>query len=317
MSISIWGLEPDFNELIGSSGVLVIFMFINGLFTALLMGRQEYKLLLSISSLSVVIGLLAAKVLIEGLGVFGGVLALVMFQFLEIVIKGFITYKKFSEVSAVLQAVKIYFHTKALAAFTSLMPLIIASLINAVVFLVARLIVTATEDGLTQLAYFDVAFQFFIVAMLVLNSVTNIFLTKMSTLQLESSIRKMLIQKVSVVLSLAVVGTIIIFFSSEYLVLIFGENYSISEIRMISFCLVPYGFAIVFNRYFILMNNRTNLTIVSSLSGFAMLFFLFCSEKTSIDLTISFIVYYGASTVIYLYLFWKKENDTSTLKESN
>ena len=307
-------IEPQIETYASIAGYLVLLMLLNGLFTSVLMGQQGYSLLLKSSAVSFLSCIFFISVVIHNHGITGALISMAVFQGMEIVIKGYMLLKAFNVTSDILVKMKSYFLHDLKLAFKNILPLVAASLVNSVVFLFARLNLSGDTDGLSQLAYFDVAFQFFIVSMLVLNSITNIYLTKMSKATDYSALTQLLVQNVGVVTIAALTGTLIIYMGADYLIMVFGENYSSTELKVMSFCIVPYGFAIVFNRFFIVLDERNKLTVVSILSGLVMVCFLVFSDKTALNLIHGFTLYYLVSTFIYFYFIWKRR-DHKTLKK--
>jgi O-antigen/teichoic acid export membrane protein len=298
------------------AGYLVLLMLLNGLMTAVLMGNQRYKLLVVTGLVSFASCIVLSILMINSFGVKGALLSLIGFQIMEILIKGSILFNAFKLSKNIVVRINRYIDKELFGACKRIAPLVFASLINSVVFLFARLNLSFEPDGLIQLAFFDVAFQFFIVAMLVLNSVTNIFLAKMSKAPDVNVLNKLLIQNIALVFIFAFLGTSIIYIFSDVLIKVFGEEYSSTELKAMSFCIIPYGFAITFNRYFIVVDERSKLTIISVISGVTMILFLILTAKTAVNLVHGFTIYYLVSALIYFYFIWTKRDDNKTLKKS-
>ena len=308
-------LKSDLEIYISIAGYLILLMLANGFLTAVLMGNEKYKFLVFGSLASGLFCTLIALILIDEYGVIGALYSLISFQIVEILIKGYIVFNAFVSFKKIFAPFKTYLAKELFGATQRLMPLIFASLINSLVFLFARLNLSYVEDGLIQLAFFDVAFQFFIIGMLVLNSVTNIFLSKMSKATNNKLLMGLLFQNIIFVISIAFLGASILYFGAEVLITIFGESYSSNELKLMSFCVVPYGFAIVFNRFFIVIDERTKLTVVSFVSGIAMIAFLLLAERNATNLIYGFTIYYLISTLVYFYFLWKRHYDNKTFEK--
>jgi O-antigen/teichoic acid export membrane protein len=279
----------------------------NGILTSILISKGLFQKIFISSLVSFIIFFPIAFFTIEHFKVWGALVIFVVFNTFDFSLKLFlvkdsdlfkklISWKEFQSIS------KKIFDSLAKTSST----LIIASLFNAVVFFSVRMILSGHEGGFAELANFDVSFQFIIIEMLILNTVTTVSLGQISKRINDGySSGKLFVLNLAVVFVISIVMASICYVSAPFLLSLFGNEYNSEVLRLMSFITIFYAIAIVFNRYMIAQNKASVLLYVSVYSALAMYIYSLLNVNDAFDLTYSYIIYYAVSTLIYLYFIFQ------------
>lgn len=284
--------------------LLFLVMFINGIITSIFLAKKRFFNLFVISFFSIAMSIACFYFLKDFVLNFAsvGLLLMVIYQFFEVVAKLY-----FSRVNLVntikILTISINNSLQFKSKIIFVMPLIFASVVNSAVFLYSRLWLSNQPNGLSELALFDVAFQFLIIQMLFLNTVTNVIIGFSKNINNESY---QLVINIGFGFLFSVFSWLFMYVFREELTSIFGSNYSGNVLPILTLASFFYAIAIAFNRQYVSSKHRQILSVVSVLSSLAMLLFIFKNPANAMNLSIGYIVYYFSSVLIYLLFFFRR-----------
>lgn len=195
----------------------------------------------------------------------------------------------------------------------SLSILILSSGLNALTFWTLRLLLVDASGVFTPLAHFDVAFQYFAVEMMMLNSAVAIFQSRSASSPVVDTSQMSRIYRAGIQISLLItVGACaanLIF--ADLLIGLYGAEYDPQLLRVLTAALPPYAVAIFFNRSYVNQGKQGILLLVTVTSSIAALLFARLYMKTAHDLAASFTVYFGVSSLVYIaYAIWQRREVT-------
>ena len=301
-------LNVNYNNLvIVLTSFLVGIMILNGILTSIFIAKGMFKSIFIASFVSFVVFSPVAFLIIEKYELMGAFGVFAIFSTADFCLKIFLS-KGSNIFSKITSLDNIKESSKMLASILakSTTTLIIASFINALVFFLVRMMLSSKEGGFVHLAEFDVAFQFIIIEMLVLNTVTTVSLSHISRrINGGLSSGKVFISNLAIVLAIAVIMTLVCYLSAPFLLGLFGSSYNSEVLEVMCFIIIFYSFAIALNRYMIARNKSIVLFYVSLFSALAMYGYSVLNVEDAFSLAYAYIIYYAVSICVYLFFILK------------
>ncbi|QYJ72797.1 oligosaccharide flippase family protein [Shewanella sp. FJAT-51649] len=319
--ISLYLIGEVNPDIIIVSIFLLFFTILNGYLTSILVSYEKLKIITRISLISASLTCILIFLIwtIGGdVSITIGLSILLFFAFIDSISKFLYLFRM--KALMVFKSFCIWFDISFVARFVlASIPMILASFVNAWVFWFIRKLESVTEGGFEIVAYFDVSFQYILISMLFLNSLSTIILSKMSSL---SSVNKnnkypsgnYLFIAFSFSFAISIVSIIIIHMFSTYLMQLFGTGYDAEHLDLLSFVLIFYGFALIFNRMCVSLGKNWILLIVSLISGIGMIFYYTKNrELNQLAIFDSFIAYYLVSCLVFIffaiYYYYRGDNE--------
>jgi len=297
--------------------ILASLTVLNGILISTFITREYFSKIFHSSFISTVMSGPLAYLLISFYQVEGALAMLILFQIFDLLIKCFFV-RRSRHFRSLEGKVK-----KSLLSFLQLFSkasrlLIVASLLNAIIFWWGRFYLSDQIDGFVQLALFDVAFQFIVIEMLVLNSITTVMLPIfVKRFNSDNRASQLLYLNLIIAFVTSLIMSIAVYLASPYLLSVFGDIYTSNILNLM--CIIPlfYSAAIVMNRYMIALGKNIVLLYVSICSAISMFLFIISFVKSATDLVYSFILYYVISCIVYLFvIFVEGINDSKTHQKS-
>ncbi|MEZ8515998.1 oligosaccharide flippase family protein [Vibrio cyclitrophicus] len=295
--LEIVNLESNYLSL-----VLIVLVFIttkcSTMLQNILFGMERYKSSAISSALSSFITILIA-LLIEIDGIDVAVWLIAIYYIFDFTIKVLLIWNCFHKVTAsILEIINIFRSTNIF---------IVSMLISSATFWYSRTLLARSEGGFEELAYFDVAFQFLTVIMIITGSTTSAILPMLSG-KGEGCRRngmKLIWTSILINLILIAIFSVPLVYFSERILLIFGsEYYNESTIKLIPVvCCIALLFTgnSIFNKYAIGRGKNWIVFLASSTGCFSsVLYLLSMGIANSIQLANLFIIFYLSSLTIYL-----------------
>jgi O-antigen/teichoic acid export membrane protein len=277
-------------------------MFINGVVTSIFLAKKRYLDLFVISLLSSATSLAfyyIAKEFEQNVASVG-LLLMMLYQSIEVLAKLYfstVDFRRIFENFRITRESRVGLKNN----INFVMPLIFASTVNSVVFFYSRIWLSNQSNGLAELASFDVAFQFLIIQMLFLNTVTNVVIGYSKNINNENH---QLLINIGLGALFSVVSWAFLYVFRDQLISIFGEGYSGYILPILTSASIFYAVAIAFNRKYVSTKHRKVLSVVSIVSSISMLVFMLNNAANAVNLSIGYIVYYVSSVVVYLLYFF-------------
>jgi O-antigen/teichoic acid export membrane protein len=282
--------------------LLFLAMFINGVVTSIFLAKKRYLDLFVISLLSSATSLAfyyIAKEFEQNVASVG-LLLMMLYQSIEVLAKLYfstVDFRRIFENFRITRESRVGLKNN----INFVMPLIFASTVNSVVFFYSRIWLSNQSNGLAELASFDVAFQFLIIQMLFLNTVTNVVIGYSKNINNENH---QLLINIGLGALFSVVSWAFLYVFRDQLISIFGEGYSGYILPILTSASIFYAVAIAFNRKYVSTKHRKVLSVVSIVSSISMLVFMLNNAANAVNLSIGYIVYYVSSVVVYLLYFF-------------
>ncbi|MEZ8287562.1 oligosaccharide flippase family protein [Vibrio splendidus] len=295
--LEIVNLEADYFSL-----VLIVLVFAttkgSTMLQNILFGMERYKSSAFSGAFSSVITILIAlSIEIDGIDV--AVWLVAIYYILDFTIKFLLINSCFNKItSSIFEIMNIFKSTNIF---------IISMLISSATFWYSRTLLARSEGGFEELAFFDVAFQFLTVIMIITGSTTSAILPMLSGKGGGCRRSEMKLIWTSIIINMVVIAIFsipLIYFSKNILLIFGSEYYNESTIRLIPvICLVALLFTgnSIFNKYAIGRGKNWIVFLSSSVGCFlSVLYLLDTGIANSIQLANLFIIFYLSSLSVYL-----------------
>jgi O-antigen/teichoic acid export membrane protein len=314
--ISLFILGEIDTAMIYIAAALISLTLANGALISIFIASANYNTILTSSAITFFLVLPSSYFLIPPYQGQGALFCMAIFNIIDMTVKIYLsrtscTFQRTKGQLAFLA--KKIFKLFARASFF----LVSASLLNAASFWLVRLLLVNNPDGFKELAKFDIGFQFILVAFIVLNSITTVFLSLIARSKgLSKGSSTLIWLNLFLALIFSISMSLVIYLSSPYVIGFFSKEYSSDVLEYMSIIPILYSVAIVLNRYMIAMERCHILLWVSIYSSIGMLIYSLFFVSNALELVFSFMLYYGISVVVYLYFIVKYRYTTFFQKGS-
>lgn len=297
--ISVYILNEENPRYIHLGILLLLSSTISGLASSFVITSHSTLNLPIASITSTIIAVLSAYLLIPNNALLWAILSIAMLHGIEFLIKfSILIYKKIISIHKIS---KLEYESISTLS-KSILILIISSAINALAFWMLRVMLVKGTSNFTPLAIFDVSFQYIAVEMMVINNIVTIFHNR-ATNQFnrdQQQHRSIFFTGIKLISLATITAMMVNFLFADFLIGLYGNNYEPKMLRILTFILPLYAMAVFMNRNFLTNGRQKVLLLVSILSSIFTLLYANIFMKGTLQLALSFMIYFGVSNIIYL-----------------
>lgn len=285
--------------------VLVLTTTLSTLMQSILTGFEAYKIIAVSGIITSILAFPLIYFLIVSYGLYGAILGVVSYFFIDFFVKYFQFRKIYQPSSVNISFDEIWKENKQIISFSS--PLFLTVIINSFTFWYARVLVVDSSQGFESIAIFDAAFQWLTIIMIITGATTSVVLPMLSKHEVKDTVKKIFTINLYVNLTISIGIAIIFILFSEEIMSVYGSSYLQGSDTLIVLSLTSILFTLssLYNKLMI-SQSQTWIVFFASLLGAISLFFILyiMNIKNEIGLAYAFFAYYGASLLFYSLYQW-------------